>query len=41
MLKPWLSAIIRQDTTVLKRIKDHTLKGSWSGYSEFHPARYG
>lgn len=41
VLKPCLAAILEQDPGVLKRIKDHALKGKWQGYREFHPARYG
>lgn len=41
VLKSCLKAIIEHDDTVLKRIKDHALKGKWQGYREFHPARYG
>lgn len=41
MLKPCLAAILAQDPAILKRIKDHALKGKWQGYREFHPARYG
>ncbi|VFI64363.1 mRNA interferase YafQ [Lactiplantibacillus plantarum] len=40
VLKPCLKAIVEQDVLVLKRIKDHALKGQWRGYREFHPARY-
>ena len=41
ILKPCLAAIVNQDEAVLKRIKDHALKGNWKGYREFHPSRYG
>ena len=40
ILKPCLKAVVEQDVLVLKRIKDHALKGNWQGYREFHPARY-
>ncbi|TLQ24586.1 type II toxin-antitoxin system YafQ family toxin [Lactiplantibacillus plantarum] len=41
ILKPCLKAVVEQDALVLKRIKDHALKGKWRGYRESHPARYG
>ncbi|QAS69984.1 type II toxin-antitoxin system YafQ family toxin [Oenococcus sicerae] len=41
ILKPCLKAIIKQDNSTLKQIKDHPLAGNWRGYREFHPARYG
>ena len=40
VLKPCLQAIVNQDEAVLKRIKDHALKGRWRGYREFHLSRY-
>ncbi|MCV3315782.1 type II toxin-antitoxin system YafQ family toxin [Pediococcus ethanolidurans] len=36
-----MAAIIEQDTVILKRLKDHALKGSWHVHRKFHPARYG
>lgn len=41
VLKPCINALIDQDSLILKRIKDHALKGKWRGYREFHPARFG
>ncbi|EHN58754.1 type II toxin-antitoxin system YafQ family toxin [Oenococcus kitaharae] len=41
VLKACLKALAEQDQAILKRIKDHALKGKWRGYREFHPARYG
>ena len=40
-IEPCLSAILNKDTNTLKKIKDHSLKGNWQGYREFHPSRYG
>lgn len=33
--------MIEQDNRILKQIKDHALKGKWSGYREFYPAKCG
>lgn len=41
VLVPCLKAVTEKDNVVLTRIKDHALTGSWTGYREFHPARYG
>lgn len=41
VLTPCLAAIIKQDGPILRKIKDHALRGKWKGYREFHPARYG
>lgn len=40
LLAPCIDAILAQDTFILRRIKDHALKGNWQGYREFHPGRY-
>lgn len=41
LLKLCLEAVIEQDNRILKQIKDHALKGKWSGQREFHPAKCG
>ncbi len=38
-IKPCIHAIVEQNIEMLNRIKDHSLRGKWLGYREFHPAR--
>lgn len=41
LIKGCVIAILENDEKVLTKIKDHSLKGKWQGYREFHPSRYG
>ncbi|WP_025023321.1 type II toxin-antitoxin system YafQ family toxin [Companilactobacillus nodensis] len=41
ILKPCIKAIVEKDESILIKIKDHSLKGQWCGYREFHPSRLG
>ncbi|WP_260983189.1 type II toxin-antitoxin system YafQ family toxin [Lactobacillus johnsonii] len=36
-----LKAILENDTSKLRKMKHHQLKGKWKGYNEFHPSRIG
>lgn len=41
IIKTCVEAIITEDDNILRKIKDHSLKGKWQGYREFHPSRAG
>ena len=40
LIKECIISILKGDENTLHKIKDHSLSGNWTGYREFHPARY-
>jgi len=39
LLKEAIVALLVQNSTLLLKLDDHSLKGQWQGYRELHPAR--